>query len=73
MTGVKNGTVVQASRRENVIIRTDEGGMGRSGQGELDKRGVKIMRDGRPASHPGSHAGDQADGDNRHLDASRGS
>ena len=48
VTEVKNGTVVQASGA-NVIIRTDEG-MRSFGPGELDKRGVKIMRDGRPAS-----------------------
>lgn len=57
VTEVKNGTVVQASGA-NVIIRTDEG-MRSFGPGELDKRGVKIMRDGRPAAIQDLRQGDR--------------
>jgi hypothetical protein len=57
VTEVKNGTVVQSSGA-NVIIRTDEG-LRSFGPGELDKRGVKIMRDGRPATIADLRQGDR--------------
>jgi len=57
VTEVKNGTVMQASGA-NVIIRTDEG-IRSFGPGELDKRGVKIMRDGRPAAIQDLRQGDR--------------
>jgi len=57
VTEGKNGTVMQASGA-NVIIRTDEG-IRSFGPGELDKRGVKIMRDGRPAAIQDLRQGDR--------------
>ena len=48
VTEVKNGTVVQATG-SSIIVRTDEGFKSFT-QGDVDKRGVKIMRGGRPAA-----------------------
>ena len=48
VTEVKNGTVVQASPAAAIIVRTDEGVKSFT-QGDVDKRGVKIMREGKPA------------------------
>jgi hypothetical protein len=47
VTEVKNGTVVQSSGG-SIIVRTDEGFRSFT-QGDVDKRGVKIMRAGKPA------------------------
>jgi LPXTG-motif cell wall-anchored protein len=47
VTEVKNGTVVQRSG-DGIVVRTNEG-VRRFSQGEVDKRGVKIMRGGKPA------------------------
>src|SRR3977135_1964335 len=46
-TEVKNGTVMQGSG-SSIIVRTDEG-IKMFSEGELDKRGVKLVKDGRPA------------------------
>ena len=57
VTEVKNGTVVQASSG-TVIVRTDEG-VKMFSQGDIDKRGVKIMLDGKPAQIVDLHQGDR--------------
>jgi hypothetical protein len=57
VTEVKNGTVVVKSG-SNLIVRTDEGVKSFS-QGEVDKRGVKIWRDGQPAQLSDFREGDR--------------
>jgi hypothetical protein len=47
VTEVKNGTVAHVAG-PTIIVRTDEGYRSFT-QGEIDKRGVKIMRSGKPA------------------------
>lgn len=56
-TEVKNGTVVQASGA-SIIVRTDDG-FKMFTQGDVDKRGVKIMRGGKPAAVSDFRPGDQ--------------
>jgi hypothetical protein len=56
VTEVKNGTVMQVSG-SSIIVRTAEGFKSFS-QGDIDKRGVKIMRDGKPAELSDFHSGD---------------
>jgi LPXTG-motif cell wall-anchored protein len=48
VTEVKNGTVMQA-QGNSIIVRTDDG-IKMFTQSDVDKRGVKIMRDGKPAT-----------------------
>jgi hypothetical protein len=48
VTEVKNGTVMQKSGG-SIIVRTDEG-FKMFTQGEVDKRGVTIVRDGKPVT-----------------------
>jgi hypothetical protein len=57
VTEVKNGTV-EHSAATTIIVRTDEGFRSFS-QGEIDKRGVKIMRGGKPASVSDFRTGDR--------------
>ncbi len=57
VTEVKNGTVMQASG-STIIVRTDQGFRSFT-QGDIDKRGVKIMRDGKPAQISDFHANDR--------------
>jgi len=57
VTEVKNGTVMQASG-SSLLVRTDTG-FKMFSQGEIDKRGVKIMRHGEPAELSDFHSGDK--------------
>lgn len=57
VTEVKNGTVVH-SVGSTIIVRTDEGVRSFT-QGEVDKRGVKIMRSGKPAQVSDFRQGDR--------------
>ena len=57
VTQVKSGTVMQSSG-SSIIVRTDEG-IKMFTQGDVDKRGVKIMRDGKPAQISNFRQGDQ--------------
>src|SRR5580765_7687851 len=56
VTEVKNGTVMQ-STGASLLVRTSDGFRSFS-QGDVDKRGVKIMRDGKPATISDFHTGD---------------
>jgi hypothetical protein len=57
VTQVKSGTVVMRSG-PNLIVRTAEG-VRMFTQGEVDKRGVKIVREGKPAQLSDFREGDQ--------------
>jgi LPXTG-motif cell wall-anchored protein len=57
ITEVKNGTVVQTGGGA-IYVRTNEG-IKMFTQGDVDKRGVKIMRDGEPASVSDFRSGDK--------------
>ena len=57
VTEVKNGTVVQSSAG-SIIVQTDQGYRAFS-QGELEKRGVRIVKNGKPVDLPDLHKGDQ--------------
>lgn len=57
VTEVKNGTVMQRSGG-SIIVRTDEG-FKMFTQGDVDKRGVTIVRDGKPVTISELHTNDQ--------------
>jgi hypothetical protein len=57
VTEVKDGTVVHAAGSV-IMVRTNDGVKSFT-QGEVDKRGVKIVRDGKPAQLSDLHAGDR--------------
>jgi|SwirhisoilCB3_FD_contig_41_9049007_length_1066_multi_2_in_0_out_0_2 translation elongation factor P/translation initiation factor 5A len=57
VTEVKNGTVAQASGN-HILVRTPEGFKNFT-QGDIDKRGVKIMKDGQPVQLSDLHTGDK--------------
>jgi LPXTG-motif cell wall-anchored protein len=57
VTEVKNGTVMQ-NMGSSILVRTDQG-MKMFSQGEMDKRGVKIMKDGKPVDISELRANDQ--------------
>src|SRR6185295_19145124 len=57
VTEVKNGVVMQ-NMGSSILVKTD-GGMKMFSQGDMDKRGVKIMRDGKPVDISELRANDQ--------------
>ena len=57
VTEIKNGTVMETAG-STIIVRTDEG-IRSFTQSEVDKRGVKIMRSGKPASVSDFRRGDR--------------
>jgi len=57
VTEVKNGTVMQATG-STIIVKTDQGFKSFS-QSDIDKRGVKIMRAGKPAQISDFHTNDR--------------
>jgi hypothetical protein len=57
VTEVKNGTVAHAAG-STIIVRTDDG-IKSFTQGDVDKRGVKIMRSGKPATVSDFRTGDK--------------
>ena len=57
VTEVKNGEVVQASGA-TLLVRTDQG-FKQFTQGDVEKRGIKIVKDGAPAQFTDFHAGDR--------------
>ena len=57
VTEVKNGTVMQAMGT-SIIVRTDDG-IKMFSQSDIDKRGVKIMREGKPAQISDFRANDK--------------
>ena len=56
VTEVKNGTVMQ-NMGSSILVKTDAG-MKMFSQGDMDKRGVKIMKDGKVADISDFHAND---------------
>jgi hypothetical protein len=56
VTEVRNGTVAQVAA-STIVVRTDEG-LKSFTQSEVDKRGVKIIRDGKPAQLSDFRVGD---------------
>jgi hypothetical protein len=56
VTEVRNGTV-QTVSGSAIVVRTEQGFRSFS-QGDLDKRGVKIYKDGRPVALSELHTGD---------------
>ena len=57
MTEVKNGIVMQTSGA-SITVRT-ESGIKMFTQGDVDKRGIKIWRDGKPAQISDFHTDDR--------------
>ncbi len=57
VTEVKNGTVMQSSG-SSIIVRTDDG-FKMFSEGDVDKRGVKMMKDGMPAQLTDFREGDK--------------
>ena len=57
VTEVKNGEVVQASGA-SLLVRTEQGFKNFT-EGDVEKRGIKIVKDGVPAKFSDFHAGDR--------------
>jgi LPXTG-motif cell wall-anchored protein len=57
VTEVKNGEVVQASG-STLLVRTDQG-FKQFTEGDVEKRGIKIVKDGAPAQFSDFHSGDR--------------
>jgi hypothetical protein len=57
VTEVKNGTVLRSSA-SSILVRTDQG-IKNFTQGEIDKRGVKIVKNGEPAELSDFREGDK--------------
>ena len=70
VTEVKNGTVMQAPGN-SIIVRTDDG-IKMFTQSDIDKRGIKIMRDGKPATIADFRPNDRLIGHHRHVEAATG-
>jgi LPXTG-motif cell wall-anchored protein len=58
VTEVKNGTVLQALGTA-IIVRTEDGTTKMFSQGDIDKRGIKIVREGQPAQISDFRANDR--------------
>jgi hypothetical protein len=58
VTEVKNGEVVLA-QGGSIYVRTPDGQTKAFTQSDIDKRGIKIVRDGKPAQVSDFHQGDQ--------------
>lgn len=57
VTEVKNGTVAQAGG-SRIVVRTADGQLRSFTQSDIDKRGIKIVRDGKPAQVSDFRIGD---------------
>ena len=58
VTEVRNGTVVQRTG-STILVRTGDNEVKRFAQADIDKRGMKIMRDGKPAQITDFREGDR--------------
>ncbi len=68
VTQVKSGVVTQTLGGSTIIVRTDEG-YKMFNQGDVDKRNVTIMRDGKPAQISDFRVNENAVGGHHHVGA----